>query len=93
MPRVHNHVCLHTARLQSSHAISHLKHMRPTPSVHLANILPMRRASDWSSLGDYTVLLCLFSAAAVKGMDTRLLALSLLGEAHSTLCLLGILQV
>ena len=42
---------------------------------------------------DYTVLLCLFSAAAVKSMDTRLLALSLLGETYSTLCLLGILQV
>ena len=39
------------------------------------------------------MLLCLFSAAAVKGLDTQLLVLSLLGEAHTMLRLLRHLQV
>lgn len=42
----------------------------------------------WLSLGDYTVLLALFSAAAIKGLDTRLLAASLLAEALPALRLL-----
>ena len=51
------------------------------------------RHASWLSLADYTVRLSLFSAAAIKDLDTRLLAASLLSEAFAALRLLRRLQV
>ena len=64
------------------------RHMIQRLCAEGGSLLHRTSGASWRSLGEYTVLLGLFSAAAIKGLDMRLLALSLLGEGHSVLRLL-----